>query len=65
MAKGFYSAVVTYLRDNGYVYLENAKGGHEKWRHTETGRIQIIPRPIKSRHTANQICKDIGIGKQF
>jgi predicted RNA binding protein YcfA (HicA-like mRNA interferase family) len=65
MAKGYYKEVKKALRGAGYVYKENAKGGHEKWIHEETGRIQIIPGKIMSRHTANGILKDIGLAKTF
>lgn len=65
MANGYYNEVVALLTAHGYRRIGNAKGAHEKWRHTETGRIQIVPWPIKSRHTANGICKDIGAGKKF
>lgn len=65
MAKGYYNDLVDILSEFGYRYKENAKGSHEKWEHAETGRIQIVPNPCKSRHTANGICKDIGAGKQF
>lgn len=65
MAKGFYKDVVKALRAAGYEYKENAKGGHEKWVHAETGRKQIVPRNLKSRHTANGILKDAGLPKKF
>ena len=65
MAKGFYKDVVSALRDAGYEYKENAKGGHEKWVNQKLGRIQIVPGKIKSRHTANAILKDIGQVKKF
>lgn len=65
MAKGYYRDVVSALRKAGYEYKENAKGGHEKWINKETGRIQIIPGKIMSRHTANDTLKDIGLPKAF
>lgn len=65
MADGFYKAVCGYLSETTYQYLENAKGSHEKWRCTETGKTLLLPRNMKSKHTANGILKDAGIGKKF
>ena len=65
MADGFYKEICKLLKKAGYKYLENAKGSHEKWACQETGKIMLVPKLLKSRHTANGICKDIGIGKKF
>lgn len=65
MSKGFYKDVVAELRRLGYEYLENAKGSHEKWIHKESGKKLIVPRNIKSRHTANAILKDANSKKKF
>lgn len=65
MAKGYYKAVEALLVQLGYVRIDGGKGSHEKWRHPETERIQLVPFNLKSRHTANQICKDCGAGKKF
>ncbi len=53
------------LADAGYRYLENAKGSHEKWQSRDTGLLLIVPRNLKSRHTANGILKDAGIAKKL
>jgi predicted RNA binding protein YcfA (HicA-like mRNA interferase family) len=60
MAEGFYRVVVAELRRLGFDWRENAKGSHEKWCHEATGRILIVPRNLKSRHTANAILKSAG-----
>jgi predicted RNA binding protein YcfA (HicA-like mRNA interferase family) len=65
VATGFYKAVTDILKQNGFRFDSNAKGSHEKWRTTLTGKVMIVPRNLKSRHTANAICKDIGVGKRF
>ena len=65
MAKGFYKDVVSTIREAGFEYTENAKGGHEKWINAETRKLLIVPRPLKSRHTANAILKDAGLPKKF
>ncbi|MDD9909638.1 MAG: type II toxin-antitoxin system HicA family toxin [Ahrensia sp.] len=53
------------VRDQGYEYVSNAKGSHEKWRSESTGKLLLIPRNLKSRHTANAILKSAGIKKAF
>lgn len=63
MAGGFYKTVCDELKRLGYAYLTNAKGSYEKWVHTETGVTLIVPRNLKSRHTANGILKDAGSNK--
>ena len=65
MAEGYYRDICKLLRQQGYEYLANAKGSHEKWQHPKSGKIVIVPRHLLSRHTANAICKDIGLGKRF
>ncbi|WP_377292982.1 type II toxin-antitoxin system HicA family toxin [Rhizobium sp. SG2393] len=60
MADGYYKLVCDLIHEFGYRYFANAKGSHEKWKHTDTGRILIVPRNLKSRHTANAILKDAG-----
>ena len=60
MPDNFYKAVIKIISDLGYVYWKPAKGSHEKWRHRETGHILIVPRNLKSRHTANAILKSAG-----
>ena len=59
MAKGYYAQIVGELSRLGFVYIRNAKGSHEVWRHA-SGRQTIVPRSLKSRHTANGILKPIG-----
>jgi predicted RNA binding protein YcfA (HicA-like mRNA interferase family) len=59
LVDGFYSAVAKELRQLGYRHLNNAKGSHEKWV-GPAGRTLIVPRHLKSRHTANAILKDSG-----
>lgn len=65
MAEGFYDDVVKELAKLGFILWKSAKGSHEKWRSEETGRILIVPRNLKSRHTANAILKDAGSKKRF
>ena len=59
MVDGYYSAVVKILRQQGYRYIANAKGSHEKWQNAD-GKFVIVPRNLMSRHTANGILRDAG-----
>lgn len=65
MVDGYYSAVTQAITKAGFKYAGNAEGSHEKWQHRETGRVVLVPRNLKSRHTANAIAKDAGLGKLF
>jgi len=44
--------------------LQTRKGDHEKWK-SQDGKIVIVDHKILSRHTANEILKQAGIGKSF
>lgn len=59
MPDGYYQAVARILHSLGFRHEGNAKGSHEKWINAE-GLTLIVPRNLKSRHTANGILKDAG-----
>ncbi|PWW02225.1 putative RNA binding protein YcfA (HicA-like mRNA interferase family) [Hoeflea marina] len=65
VAPGYYLSVCQALAEAGFRYVQNAKGSHEKWKHTGTGKIILVPHNLKSRHTANAILKDAGLPKKF
>lgn len=65
MGDGFYQPLTKALKKAGWEYLCQAKGSHEKWHHPETGEQVLVPPSTKSRHTANGIAKDAGLGKLF
>jgi predicted RNA binding protein YcfA (HicA-like mRNA interferase family) len=65
MAPGFYRAVCDEPAKAGFAYLTHAKGSHEKWQNAKTGRLVLVPRSLKSRHTANGIMKSAGLKKRF
>ncbi|MBO6725758.1 MAG: type II toxin-antitoxin system HicA family toxin [Rhizobiaceae bacterium] len=65
MASGFYDDVIKELASRGFSYWKPAKGSHEKWRHGTSGKILLVPRNLKSRHTANGILKDSGSSKKL
>ena len=52
------------MRENGCVQLPGGKGSHEKWRSGVNGRTVTVPRS-KSRHTANEVLKQLGIDHRF
>lgn len=59
MVDGYYTDVVKILRANGFRYLTQAKGSHEKWANDD-GKTLVVPRNLMSRHTANAILRDAG-----
>ncbi|WP_349363335.1 MAG: type II toxin-antitoxin system HicA family toxin [Roseitalea porphyridii] len=61
----FYNAVTAIISGLGYAYWKPAKGSHEKWRHAQTGKMLVVPRNLKSRHTANGILKSAGSDKRL
>lgn len=60
MAETFYQIVTRELKDLGFSYEKAAKGSHEKWMSRTTGKTLILPRRLRSRHTANGILKEAG-----
>ena len=59
MAEGYYTTVVDELARLGFTRVRGGKGSHEKWR-SSAGRTVLVPRKMKSRHTANGIFKSAG-----
>lgn len=64
MSGDFYKEVTSEISRLGFAYWKPAKGSYEKWRSIDTGRVLVIPRNLKSRHTANGILKDAGSNKK-
>ncbi|MCY3955956.1 MAG: type II toxin-antitoxin system HicA family toxin [Nitrospira sp.] len=64
MAASLYNTVTKEISKLGFEYWKNAKGSHEKWKRMGNGKILLIPRNLKSRHTANGILKDAGSSKK-
>ena len=62
MPHDFYADVTRELRLLGYERKVGAK--HEKWANHQ-GHVMIVPRKIRSRHTANGILKDCGSKKRL
>ena len=64
MPKDFYDQLVAAMRSAGCTRVDGGKGSHEKWRSPINNRTVTVPRS-KSRHTANEVLKQLGIGKKF
>lgn len=64
MPDSFYKEVTEEVSLCGFDFWKAAKGSHEKWKNKD-GKILIIPRNLKSRHTANGILKDAGSRKKI
>lgn len=64
MPKDFYDQLVQIMSEYGCRRVEGGKGSHERWLSPLNGRTVTVPRS-KSRHTANEVLKQLGIGKKF
>jgi HicA toxin of bacterial toxin-antitoxin, len=53
------------LLDHGCRFERPGKGDHEIWFSPITKRRFVVDHHVKSRHTANAVLKQAGIGKQF
>lgn len=62
---GYERQVREYLRASGCYLVRQGKGDHEIWHSPITKRNITVDGEIKSRHTANAILKQAGIGKKF
>ena len=64
MPKDFYEQITVIMREAGCWRVEGGKGSHEKWRSPINGRTVTVPRS-KSRHTANEVLKQLGIRRKL
>lgn len=53
------------LQENGCRFERQGKGDHEIWYSPHSGRRFVVDSDIKSRHTANAVLKQAGLGKHF
>ena len=53
------------LTENGCRFLRHGKGDHDLWLNPSSGKQAPVPIRIKSRHTANEILKQLGISYKF
>lgn len=54
-----------YLTAQGCYFVKPAKGDHDTWFSPIANRYFGVDSKIKSRHTANAVCKQAGLPKQF
>ena len=67
MAAGFEREVRKYLKGAGWTKARwGSKGSHEIWSNPNGSGLEVsVPVKIKSRHTANAILKEAGLGKRL
>ena len=61
MASNYYNQVIDILKSHGFSFLRAAKGSHQVWVNSVSGRKVSVPAKIVSRHTANDILKSAEI----
>lgn len=54
-----------YLKLAGCQFVRHGKGDHDIWYSPISNRNITVDSKIKSRHTANEVLKQAGIGKKF
>ena len=54
-----------WLKENGCEFERPGKGDHEIWYSPLSDHRFPVDKKIKSRHTANGICKQAGLKKHF
>jgi len=53
------------LKTSGCYFIRAGKGDHEIWFSPINGMPFVVDNKIKSRHTANAVLKQAGLGKAF
>jgi len=53
------------LQENGCRFERQGKGDHEIWFSPHNERRFVVDSDIRSRHTANAVLKQAGLGKHF
>jgi HicA toxin of bacterial toxin-antitoxin, len=62
---GYEGEVRKFLQEHGCRFERAGKGDHEIWWSPITKRHVTVDSKIKSRHTANEVLKQAGIGRKF
>lgn len=65
MGSGLYPELREILLRFGCAFVREGKGSHEIWYSQLSGKNFSVPYTIKSRHTANGILKQAGIGEKI
>ena len=60
----YHDELVKIMTEHGCTRVPGGKGSHQKWKSPINGPTVTVPRS-KSRHTANEVLKQLGIGKRF
>jgi predicted RNA binding protein YcfA (HicA-like mRNA interferase family) len=60
-----YRDLVRILQANGCYLVRTGKGSHEIWYSPVSNKNVTVPRSTKSRHTANDVLKQVGLPKAF
>jgi hypothetical protein len=65
MGSSFTPQIKKLLLAHGCRFERHGKGDHEIWYSPITQRRFVVDGEIRSRHTANAVLKQAGIGKQL
>jgi hypothetical protein len=65
MVEGFYREIVEALKQNDCHFVRYGKGDHEIWFSPISNRTFTVDPGSLSRHTANAVFKQAGIGKRI
>lgn len=65
MSSSFTPQVKKLLLAHGCRFERHGKGDHEIWYSPITQRRFVVDAEMRSRHTANAVLKQAGIGKQL
>lgn len=63
--RGYGKRVRDLLVENGCMLVRHGRGDHEIWTGPNAPKPFTVPVSIDSRHTANGVLKDAGLGKAF
>ena len=65
MANNYTPDLKKILNKAGCAFERKGKGDHEIWFSPISGKRFTVDNKIKSRHTANGVLKQAGLGKRF
>jgi predicted RNA binding protein YcfA (HicA-like mRNA interferase family) len=60
-----YRELVAIPSAHGSYLVRKGKGSHEIWYSPISGKHLTVPRSANSRHTANDVLKQVGLPKEF
>lgn len=65
MAANFTRQVKAILTEHGCEFVRQGKGDHQVWQSPINSHRFVVDSAIPSRHLANTVLKQAGIGKKF